>query len=266
MKTKLILAISFVVLSISATAQENYGYYGKKNFVELTSSSYLPLVYALTNRHGGAKLSPSGNSLYSYNDWFNTGVRMSIGRALESNFGIAIEVGYERFTLTDNVLYGMVIDDYTYVSDHESLVTNSFLFLPRCEISGRNGLLPNGLVHQIGVGMTINSIAKKNYLIEYNNGTISGGPNGADEDQEMLFKNQNTSIKFIQLMYGLKMRAPVGKSMMINYGFRYTLDFGITPFDFGLAPGGISGYAAHEIREYLFRNLIAFDLGLTLPF
>ncbi len=266
MKSKLIVVITFAVFSISATAQENYGYYGKKNFVELTSSSYVPLVYALTNRNRGSELTPSGNSLQSYNDWFNTGVRLSLGRALESNLGIAIEVGYERFALTDNVLYGFEIDDYTYISDHESLITNSFLFLPRLEVSGRNGLLPNGLVHQIGVGMTINSIAKKNYLVEYNNGTISGGPNGADEDQEELFKGHNPAVRFIQLMYGLKMRTPVGKSMMINYGFRYTLDFGITPLDFDLTANGVNGHAAQEIRQYLFRNLIAFDLGLTLPF
>ncbi len=261
MKNTFILLISFTVLSITVSAQDNYGYYGKKNFIDLSSSSYVSLIYGLTNLNRGAELRPSGNSLSPYTEWFNTGARVSIGRAIESNVGLALELGFDRFRLSDRVLYGSEMDGYTYIENHESLITNSILILPRIEISGRNGLLPNGLVHQIGVGFTINSIAKKNYLVEYNNGTISGGPNGASADQDALFKDNNMegSVRFAQLMYGLKTRTPIGKSLMLNYGIRYTLDFGFTSYEFNRDVAG-------EIREYLFRNIIAFDLGLTLPF
>lgn len=259
MMIKLLGLFLALITSSSLMAQDNYGYYGKKTFVDISSSSYVPMIYALTHLGRKQEVAPSGNSLLQANNWFNIGARVSIGHAVKTNVGIALEIGYDQFTLAENVLNGQY-NSNSYVTNHESFRVNSILILPRIEISGPNGLLPNGLIHQIGVGVTINSIAKKNYLVEYSNsGTTTGGPNGDPQDQEDLFKDYklDESMKMIQLMYGLKMRTPISKTLMINYGFRYTLDWGNLPF-------GANSYVAREIRQYQISNVIAFDLGITL--
>ncbi len=262
MKKIIGLALGLLLTTSLVFGQDNYGYYGKKTFIDFSSSSYFPILYNLTTSGAGSELSPSGNSLQSSEDWFNSGARVSVGRAIKSNVGLAIEFGYDKFTLGRQVLPSSYNYNQTKgIIDHERFRVNSILVMPRVEISGPNGLLPNGLVHQIGFGLTINSLAKQNYLVLYNDGSRSGGPNGEASDQADLFKTYDLdkSMKMIQLMYGLKMRTPLGKSLMFNYGFRYTIDLGTIPFE-------LNRELAREIRSYQFRNLIAFDLGLTLPF
>ncbi len=259
MKNLIGLFIGLIISISSVDAQDNYGFYGKKAFLDISSSTYIPLIYNFTSGLGGYELSPSGNSLVRKKRWLNIGARVSIGRAVKSNVGIALELGYDQFELGRQVLIGSNMGQY--IDMHENIRVNSILILPRIEISGSNGLLPNGLTHQIGFGVSINKAVKRNYLVMYEYGPTSGGPNGTVAEQEALFKDYNLDepIKLLQLMYGLKMRTPIGKSLMINYGFRYTLDFGPTPF-------GVNAYLAREIKRYQFRNVIAFDFGVTLPF
>lgn len=256
MKKIVFFLIGFFAVSFQSKAQDNFGYYGRKSYVSVTSNMYFPIIYNLLSDNG-AKVSPSGNSLLPANDWFGFAVRSSIGHTLESNFGVALDVGYERFTLNnDEILYR--IDGVK--KTNESLKVNSLLIMPKFEIGGKNGLLPNGLVHQIGFGCTINSVVKKNYLVDHGTYT-TGGPNGNASDQEQLFEDYSLdgSITLFQIMYGLKMRTPITKSLMLDYGFRYTLDFPITQSD-------LSPIVRSEIFGYQFVNLISFDLGLTMPF
>lgn len=273
MKKITLLIVGLTVSFNALLAQDNYGYYGKKNFVDISSSSYFPLLYNLFNYDTSYELSTSGNSLLERRSKFNIGVRASIGRAIKSNVGFALEVGYDRFEIYQNVFN----DDYTttqgfYVDRNENVAVNSILILPRFEFSGPNGLLPNGLVHQVGFGVTINKAVSKNYLLVYDyysaSGSVTtGGPNADPSEAASLMKahNLDKSAKILQFMYGLKMRTPLGKSMMLNYGFRYTLDFGLSVADVGVDNG--TNYAFYnDVRRYQFRNLIAFDLGITLPF
>lgn len=269
MKSKLIVAISFAVLSLSATAQENYGFYGKKNFIEVTSSSYVPLIYNSFSGESYKVASYNAKVLEPAKKWLHTGARVGIGRAIRSDLGFSVEFGYDNITLGSGGYYTLfsyesynpTTFEYVSIEKHERLKVHSILISPKIEISGNNGLLPNGLVHQIGVGVTVNSVAKKNYLVKYTDNSVSGGPKGTAEEQEALFEDQNLegTMKMIQLLYGLKMRTPVGKNLMLNYGFRYTIDVG--SFDYAM-----NGRVTDEIKRYQFRNVIAFDLGLTLPF
>ena len=266
MKKLIGIVLVLIVSTSSSIAQDNYGYYGKKTFVDISSSSYIPLIYNLTTYQKGQELAPSGNSLISSDTWFNIGLRTSIGRALSSKVGIAFEFGFDRYRIYENV-FGDPNDYYSYYYDEsESVKVNSFLFMPRLEFSGPNGLLPNGIVHQVGIGLNLNKAVTRNYLRDFGSFTL-GGPNADPDDAEQLMIDNklDKSVKLMQIMYGLKMRTPVGKSMMFIYGFRYTLDFGVNNSGFGTA-STLNDRFFRSVRRYQFRNVIAFDLGLTLPF
>lgn len=256
---KILLTLSFFLSAITASAQDNYGYYGKKTYIDVQANVHIPLIYNLSTYDPLFELSPSGNSLsQGSKDWLNIGARISLNRVVEANVGLGLEVGFDRFTLAGYLLKD---DNYSYKERHEAIKVNSFLFMPKVELSGSNGLLPNGIVHQIGVGLLLNKVNRKYYLHDDGYGTITGGPNAdqSELDDFMADNKFDEAYKMLRLMYGLKMRTPVGKSLMINYGIRYTLDFGIIPLN--------TNYELNRaIRAYQFRNVISFDLGLTVPF
>lgn len=263
MKKLIGLFLVLIVSTSSSIAQDNYGYYGKKTFVDISSSSYIPLIYNLTTYQKGNELAPSGNSLISSDTWFNIGLRTSIGRALSAKVGIAFEFGFDRYKVYQNVF-----SDYSssYYDESESIKVNSFLFMPRLEFGGPNGLLPNGIVHQVGIGLNLNKAVTRNYLRDFGSYTL-GGPNAdpTEAEQLMIDNKLDKAVKLVQIMYGLKMRTPIGKSMMLIYGFRYTLDFGANLSGFGTS-STLNDTFYNDVRRYQFRNVIAFDLGLTLPF
>lgn len=258
---KILATLSICFATAFAIAQDNHGYYGKKTYVDVQGNFKIPMIYNLTNNREIYELAPSGNSLLADGeDWFNVGARVSVNRAVKSNVGIGLEFGFDRFKLGGYLLNDA--DDYGYYYEkHESIQVNSFLFMPKLELSGANGLLPNGIVHQIGVGMLVNKVRPKYYLHIDENGVATGGPNADQSELEdfMTTNKFDESYKMMRIMYGLKMRTPVSKSLFINYGICYTLDFGVNPI-------GANYWLNEAIRRYQFRSIISFDLGLTVPF
>lgn len=258
MKKTIRLFLVLIVSISSSIGQDNYGYYGKKTYVDISSSSYIPLIYNLTSSYQGYELSASGKSLVESRPWLNVGLRTSVGRALTSKVGVALDFGFDRYKIHRNVFHANL--DKT-----ENVRVNSIIIMPRLEFSGPNGLLPSGLVHQVGIGINLNKAVTRNYLRDFGSYT-AGGPSAdpSEAEQLMIDEGLDYTVKMIQLMYALKMRTPIGKSLMLNYGFRYTIDFG------GVTTGLAASYPnyafARNVHNYQFRNVIAFDLGLTLPF
>lgn len=249
--TVVLFASMFPVLG-----QDNYGFYGKKTYLEFSASMYSPILYNLTE-YKGFKVNKSGDDVVSGNDWFNIGVRVSLGRAFSSSFGVNLEAGIDEFTYNRPVFGNFEYLEPNDISRHESIRVRSFIFLPRIEFSGPNGLLPYGLVHQFGVGVNVNNVVRDDYLIVYSDGTTSlTNP----IDPELLLEEYGLDQTFyaLQLLYGFKLRVPLTKWLMIHYGLRLTVDFGGYP----------SGMNINYMRGVNFQlnNFLAFDLGFTVPF
>ena len=245
------LAIALVFISLGAEAQDNYGFYGKKAYIELSSRSFSPLLYNLYTYESGQKTLASGKILSREDYWFNSGGTFSVGYAHTTRFGISMELGYSQFRLNKNF-----VEDYFYnFARHESVKIHSFQILPRFEFAGQDGLLPNGLVHQVGIGLTINKPAELDYLL-----IIDSNFPYTDKDEVSEFADLESKHTFLKLSYGLKMRRPLSKSMMLSYGLNYSIDYG-----FGINTGSSTYSMYRAIRSYLFKNIISFELGLALP-
>lgn len=247
------LAIALVFISLGAAAQDNYGFYGKKAYIELSSRSFIPFVYNFLTYENGAEASASGKTLVTGDSWLNTSGTLSVGYARSTRFGLSLELGYNQFRIYNNFISDDYYDDYYGI--HESVKIHSFQILPKFEFAGQDGLLPNGLVHQVGIGFTINKPAEKDYLTI----TDSDSPNPISEEVGD-FTDLQSKYTFLKLSYGLKMRRPISKSMMLSYGLNYSIDYGL---GFNSSNKSIDMY--REIRSYLFKNIISFDLGLALP-
>jgi hypothetical protein len=253
----IILIVCF--LPIISIGQEHFGYYGKKSFIDINASCFSPLYYNFSTKGGGKPIA-NGIGLEPSKKWIVLDGRISVGHTLSSTLGIGFEAGYSQYET-----YGVVFKNFgsfgpSAIRNHENLIINSFLFMPKVELSGRNGLLPNGLCHQIGIGLVINQPLQKAYLIEFIAGSFKGGENANEAVREEIVKGfkLDVPIRTFKVMYGIKMRSPLTKSLMINYGIQYSLDFGIGHFD-----GNPHIYS--EIQKFQFRNLISLDIGLTIP-
>ncbi|MFT5778243.1 MAG: hypothetical protein ACI837_001199 [Crocinitomicaceae bacterium] len=214
----------FILMNFAAFGQHN-GFFGKKSYIELNSVSYIPLLANIVDAvNGYISYQKKDGILIEKRDWFDTGIRLAAGRSISNTKGFGLELGLD-------------FQDFTpFLAEHEMLAMRTVSILPKMEFTHRNGLLPMGLNHQIGLGYALSKLVKKSYI---------GESYTPDYDE---------NYSGITLLYGLNMRTPLSKKIMLNYGFRYTLNW--TFLSNGIEP---------DIRGKRLFNVISFNIGITLP-
>jgi hypothetical protein len=247
------------LFALNAAAQ-NSGLYGKKTYIEFNGMGHVALV----NQRGYvAEL--YGKTLSKKSDWLNGGFNVAAGIATRRDFMLGLEAGFWYFNVAGPD-YLSDDDNYYAVSiRHEMLDVRTFSIIPTLTFGGKKGLLPIGLNHQVGLGYTRTKVLEKDY--SYRPGSTFyttqdelddlHAQNGGFVDYEHVYTG-------VTAVYTLKVRIPVSKAVMINYGLRYTLNF--TSADTG--PSG--NYKMHpqtlrsEIGTARFSSLLSLNIGLTL--
>lgn len=260
-----ICLFSFIELSYS----QNYsGYYGKRNFVEITSVSYSPLVRNLLNKSSWGGYEKVNNDLLipRGKTWLKSGVHVSLSRVIKNNVSVGFEYGVDICkmgspTLNDYKYWGppYYMDNFA----HEQLTMIRTLYMPKIELTNGDGLLPMGISHTIGIGFSSAKIREKDYLMLFKyEGGYMNLPEGVTLNSAD-YIDYASRYRGLQLLYGLKMRYPVSKHLFINYGVRYKLD--IRFFDI-YAGSDESSSLKKIVKDNLFFNFICFDLGVSVPF
>jgi hypothetical protein len=235
MKSYILLLVGLFI-SIQTFAQKNNGYYGKKFFIDVEGLGNLPLISNIfSDAQYGYKA--IGKTFILQKDNFNTGFRLNLGYAVKRNFGLSFEFGQDYSSVSmdnDEPLY-LAQYENVYVK-HEMLDVKTTVFIPKLEFTTSKALLPMGLSHQIGFGVANSRVAEKDYLYQYFDysgityPTTLYSTSTADIDP-VNFEKFKTVKKFV-LLYALNMRTPITKSLMFNYGIKYTLNIGKTPNDY----------------------------------
>jgi len=264
-----LLFAAFLLTGTSALAQSN-GFYGRKIYVEFNGLAH----YALFNQFG------DNNRLYDQSlkrksDLFNAGFNIGAGIAAKRDFMIGFETGLWYFNVAGpSYLSGSDGSNNYYSTSlrHEMLDVRTFSLLPTFTFGLKKGLLPIGVNHQVGVGYTNTKVLDKdyNYSQDASMGYSSMSPSELDSlyAKNGGFVNYKKDYKGFVAAYTLKVRIPVSKSVMINYGLRYTLNIGkesVNPMTTGNFK--MDEYALYsEIRRARFRTLLTFNLGVTVAF
>jgi hypothetical protein len=258
-KALLLLLTSFMFVQLQA---QNSGFYGHKGYVEVNGMGCWPLLA----RSGWFGETYDG-TLRTKKDEFNSGFNIGAGYAVKRNLMIGLETGLWSFNVAGpEYLYVYDAFGYSYGMSirHEMLDVRTFSVMPTFTFGGKKGLLPVGLNHQVGVGYTNTKVLKKDY--KYRSGDNSYTQEQLDNMNEenggfVDYKNNYTGFT---AAYTLKVRIPVSKSVMINYGLRYTLN--LTSQNTKSAGDGkmASEDLYREIRAARFRSVITFNLGITL--
>jgi len=223
--------------TFSLFGQKDYGYYGHKAILQVEGlASYPFFSNVLTNDISGEpSYRVKGDQLVKSKDRFNCGFRGTLGYAVKRNIVLLFEFGQdfsntgpESNSITDK--YG----NSCQISKHELLNVVTTSFIPKIEFATSKSLLPMGIGHQIGFGIANSKVIEKDYTYEiesydaftgqYAYTTVKYGDSNSDVDPINFEKL--TSIKKYVLMYALNVRTPLSKSLLLNYGVRYTFNFG----------------------------------------
>ena len=273
----ILLIISLLTFAVfTSHSQKDHGFYGKKGFIQFQTLFNTPFFPNLTSE--GVGYERTENGLIQKNDRVNFGYRASIGYAVKRNLSLLVEFGQDfSSAYIDNNSNIQVPDGpftKTYdITEHESIRLKSNIFMPIIEFGSSKGLLPMGLSHQIGLGVENTSIEDRDYRFLLSNN--SSGPdipepyaNYSDKDKD--YPNPiNIStmpvVKKVVFMYGLSMRSPISKSVMINYGIKYLLHFGPVQ-NLNYDPYTINNEVTRAISKHRNYSLINLNLGLTYVF
>lgn len=258
------------------TKVKNNGYYGKRTFFDLSSVVSIPLFSNVITDNLAFK--QSGKGLTSGKDYFNYGFRISIGHASKRNFAVLFEYGQDYSNIyPDNYIQNDYFGNSYYYNasiKHQMMDVKTNVFMPKLEFATKNSLLPMGLSHQIGLGYSKSKIALHEYTYlltgEDGNGVpFSGGYqkyDASNANNQLLNSKRMPSVNKFIILYALNLRSPISKSLMINYGIRYTLQVGrFNPY---LNTGDGTYLDENELMELISRqrsfSFMSFHIGLTL--
>lgn len=230
---KLLLFISALCLSGLANSQ-TYGYFGKKNSLSINGNGSIPIIYWYTKREYN-NYKRSGNTLSEGNDVFDFGINVAYTHAFSGSFAFGLEYDllFGNVKAPQSGSYFVYNNsggyDYNAYFDmkHEQLSIRTNVFMPKIEYTFTGSQLPFGINNQLGIGYSTTKVLEKDYLFNKSNSYY-----GADSNlvsNKMIDYDELKAIKGITIMYAFNIRTPLSRSLMINYGIRYTLNLTFSP-------------------------------------
>jgi len=256
-----------LLLLCNFTFSQNNGYFGKKNYIEVNGIGNIPIFSNMFDSYDLYSYKIQGNSLVDRKDYFNQGLLISVGRTLGRNLSLSFEYGQSYASIKTPGEMGDWYEDEYIQFRHELIDIQTKSFIPKIEFTRQGGLLPIGFNHQLGFGYTNTSIIEKDYKLVV---TSSETP----PTEEQMTKLTDKFIDFDQkysgfvFLYSFNIRTPITKSLMINYGMRYTFNFrNFADYYSSNDTYVYSNYrVASEIGKTRIYNFINFNLGLTYVF
>lgn len=271
MRIRLITICSFIsLLSFS----QDHGYFGKKNTLSININASNPLIYNYLNS-GVATYKASGNGVVIGKSQIDYGYSGAFSHYFSGNFGLGAEVAatYGKINTDDSyTIFDPNSFSYEYVSlDVEQLSIRTITIMPKIEFNPIGDQLPVGINHQIGFGVSTTKLLEKDYkyrLVSANNGNAQFGTS--------LYAPYQKVGKYYNLtaMYAFNIRTPISKSLMINYGLRYNLNFALSSLIDELGFGtdnynnsnGPAMQIRDEIRQKRISSIMNFNIGITYVF
>jgi hypothetical protein len=210
--------------------------------------------------------------------------------ALNRNVSLGLQAGnwYTEINGLEQVLfrdgYNGDYTGYIYLKNNR-LEVKTFSIMPVLMIGAGKDIAPVGVSHEFGIGFLQSKVRDKDYDLEPSDPySYYYGPNGytSVSSQYLLDSlgqayggliNYKQGYKGVQLMYGLKFRTPVSKSLMLHYGLRYTLNLISQKYDtYYYNYSNVDwksyqeNYLGSRIRRTQLLNFIQVQFGVTYTF
>lgn len=264
---RIVLVTTFVFIGLISFGQKNYGLYGKKNTIEINPTVSFPVFYRF---NAYQFLERQGNNLVQGKPGFDLGLRFSFMSAVRGHFSIGFEYSRERNEMSGprqaTVSYLDVWSGSSYPTsvsvNHERVYLGTQTFIPKFNVAKVGDILPIGLSHEFGLGMSISSVKGDDYL-SYTTSSLDTNYYDVDGVDRALDKIYETNYKGIAAMYQIKISTPLTRSILLYTGIRYNLNY-------VLRPSGVMDYSDEYFYEMVrgrrLNALMNFNLGLSYAF
>lgn len=267
MKFHIFLITLLFVLNIQA----QNSYFGKKNYVSVSGNLNFAIINSLLNNSQNAYDEASG-LLVDKKQWVRYNYGIGIGRALSDKVGIAVELSHQNLKIqrnSDYSFHNVNTGETYYEVDFERYNTSIFSIAPRLELYSSRKLFPVGLVHQFGVGINMASLIlnddyKAGYY--YDDGFVSSAYQVTDA-KGILKVTDPLKATYVNFFYGLNLRYPVSKFLILNFGFRYVINAPKFSNSFYKTSNPYDKEEFKANLRYVTRlNFVHMNIGLVVPF
>lgn len=203
----------FLLLSITAQENKAMGYYGKRNYIDLSMNLNSPILYKILHK-------PSSYNNPQEIKIINSGISIQVGRLLNKKYGIALNFSRYKIACYSPIgFYESSIFEY-FSGNFDPFITKTTNFMPVFTSSFFDNA-PMGLEFEAGIGFNITNIE--------NNGLKYYSTDQQNQASEQLLLNNinlydfNQKFKSYTFMFGLKTRYALTKNLLFNLGIRFTL-------------------------------------------
>lgn len=257
------LFVLILIISHLCFSQKSSGYYGHKLFIQTEFLGNYPFFSNLYQSESTVNYVATSNALVPRKDRFNCGFRINAGYAFKRNMSVLVEFGQDFSNVSpNNQNYFTEFNSQSIQHEMVDLVTN--VIIPKIEFGTTNSLFPMGLSHQFGLGVAKTQLKEKDYLWRYNDYQFSTPYTHYSENQSNPINFiQYSKIKKIVLLYALNIRTPVTEHLLINYGIKYTLNFGSKN---NSNESTYTGLLMESIAKHRSWSFINASIGLTYVF
>lgn len=265
---RIVLLTIFVFIGLIGFGQKNYGLYGKKNTIEINPTVSFPLFYRFSAYEFYER---RGNTLVQGKPGFDLGMRFSFMSAIRGNFSLGFEYSRERNEMSGpsqvSVDYydpwsGSSYEQFINI-DHERVFLGTQTFMPKFNVAKIGDILPIGLSHEFGLGLTISSVKDDNYFSQVSSYVDTNYYDVSEVDRSLdaLYENK---YRGIAAMYQIKVSTPLTRSILLYTGIRYNLNYVLRPknpiIDYS------EEYFYEMVRGRRLNALMNFNLGLSFAF
>lgn len=187
---KYLVLIMFLQLGVYTSQAQNYGYLGRKNFIDIKAIGNVPVVvYLIENGFWPSSF---------FENWrfgaLNGGFSCNVGRTINSHSAFSIEVSayYAPYSFVQMTAF------------QNTNINRSISFMPIVEFTKPGATLPLGYSNKIGIGMF--------QLVDY-------------YTPEYTTSSKIDEYTGVSFLYEFGIRTTITDFLFMNYGVRYTLNY-----------------------------------------
>lgn len=184
----------------------------------------------------------------SYKHYLNWGINLSYVYSKSNRLGLGLEYGFNvsKTDFTSLGAYQTYLNSLITTDElnlkHEGLNLKVQTLMPKIEWKMLNSNRPNGFIHQVGIGVTMTNVQKRDYNYEllFSDLTTNSDPysydyksNDAEEnyEEDQLYDFKNKSYFGGTLMYSFSYRGSFSTALSWSVGIRSQINVTKAYFD-----------------------------------
>lgn len=212
-------------LFAQSDSTEKINNHTNEHLIAIDGSVMMPVFYKFA--HGFGSYNVADGNVLKKRSWIpDYNFRLSYLHYTKKPLGFGGEVSINLSRVQASGWLRSTFTGYTH-GKLESLFTQSYAVVPKMEWKKHANRLPFGIAHQVGLGITLSRVIKKDYVF-----VPDPDPNDFDVDYNTLQLMDYDRARFLglTLFYQFNARMKITEKFLCNVGFRVTANYQFTGY------------------------------------